>query len=74
MLTVVTTSMSAFRISDHVLPALLVAARARHVRVGELVHQHDLGMTGEHCIEVHLLEVGSPVLDGLAGDRPRGRR
>ncbi len=25
-------------------------------------------MTGEHCVEVHLLEVGPPVLHDLAGD------
>ena len=43
-----------------VLPALLVA-RARHVRVRELVDQRDLRVAGQDCVEVHLLEVGAAV-------------
>ncbi len=48
-----------------VLPALLVAA-PRHVRVGQLVHQRGLRPSGEHRIEVHLLEVLTSVGEGVA--------
>ena len=68
MLTVVITSMPALQDLDDVLPALLVAARAGDVGVGQLVDQRHLGMAGEHGVEVHLLEAGSPVLDDFAGD------
>ena len=44
----------------HVLPALLVA-RSRDVGVGELVDQRDLGMPGQHRVEVHFLEGHAPV-------------
>ena len=50
-----------------VLPALLVP-RARHVGVRELVYQRDLRMTGEHRVEVHLLELAAPVLHLLSRD------
>ncbi len=46
----------------HVLPPLGVAGAATgRVGVGELVHQHNLGATGQHRVEVHLGELGSPV-------------
>ena len=46
----------------HVLPALLVP-RARHVRVGELVDERDLGPARDDRVDVHLLEGRAPVLD-----------
>ena len=51
-----------------------LATRAGHVGVGELVHQDHLGMTVEHRVEVHLLEVRAPVLHHLAGDHLEVRR
>ena len=48
-----------------VLPALLVP-RAGHVRVRELVDQRDLGPAGEDRVEVHLRELGTPVVDRRA--------
>ena len=45
-----------------VLPALLVA-RARDVRVGELVDERDLGPAGDDRVDVHLLERRAAVLD-----------
>ena len=71
MLTVVTTSMPASRSSEDVLPALLVATRARDVGVGELVHQGHLRVALEHGVEVHLLEAGAPVLDDRRGTTSR---
>ena len=51
-----------------VLPPLGVPARARHVRVGELVDQGDLGMPGDHRVDIHLLQAAPPVVDLPAGD------
>jgi len=45
-----------------VLPSLVVAA-PRHVGVGQLVDEGDLGPASEHGVEVHLLEAGPPVLE-----------
>ena len=45
-----------------VLPALLVA-RARDVRVRELVDERDLRLAGEDRVDVHLLERRAAVLD-----------
>ena len=45
-----------------VLPALGVP-RAGRVGVGELVDEHDLGLAGEHRVEVHLVEPGVPPTD-----------
>ncbi len=56
-----------------VLPALLVA-RARHVRVRELVDERDLRLPREDRVDVHLLERRVAVLDAAPRDRPRGRR
>src|SRR5262249_58387666 len=49
-----------------VLPALLVRAGSRHVRVRQLVDEGDLGLSPQHRVKVHLPEAASPVLDGLA--------
>ena len=49
-----------------VLPALLVA-RARDVRVRELVDERDLRLTREDRVDVHLLE-RRPILDGASRD------
>ena len=46
-----------------VLPSFLVPA-AGHVGVGEFVHQRDLGMAGEHRVEIHLGEGHAPVGHG----------
>ena len=51
-----------------VLPALLVT-RSGHVGVRELVDQGDLRVTGQHSVEVHLLEPGPPVGHQLPRDR-----
>ena len=51
---------------EHVLPSLGVGPRTRHVRVGELVDEGDLGLAGEDRREVHLLEGRAPVVDDLA--------
>ena len=45
-----------------VLPALLVP-RPRHVGVGELVDERDLGPARDDRVDVHLLERRAPVLD-----------
>ncbi len=50
-----------------VFPALGVA-RSWHVGVGELVDQRDLGLAGQHGVEVHLLEGPAPVGDHGPGD------
>ena len=55
-----------------VLPALRVP-RARRVGVGELVDEGDLGLAGEHRVEVHLLEGHAAVLDRCGAARPRDR-
>ena len=44
-----------------------MAAAARHIRVGQLVHQRDLGVPRQHRVEVHLLELGAAVVDQLPG-------
>jgi hypothetical protein len=49
----------------HVLPALLVP-RAGDVRVRQLVDERNLRTAAEHRIDVHLLELGAPVLDAAA--------
>jgi hypothetical protein len=49
----------------HVLPALGVAG-AGDVGVGELVHQGDLGVSGEDGVDVHLGEDAAAVLQLLA--------
>ena len=41
----------------------LALPRARHVGVGELVDERDLGPAGQHRVEVHLLERRAPVGD-----------
>src|SRR5258708_6623053 len=51
-----------------VLPALVVLAGSRNVRVGELVDQGDLGPSSQHRVEIHLLQAASPVVDHLARD------
>ena len=51
-----------------VLPPLGVPARSRHVRMGELIDQGELGPPAQHRVEVHLLKVAAAVLDPLAGD------
>ena len=50
-----------------VLPALGVAG-AGDVGVRELVDDRDLGVPGQHRVDVHLGERGAAVGDGLAGD------
>ena len=57
---------------EHVLPPLLVAARARHVGVRQLVDEGDLGPAGEHGVEVHLLELAARGTRPPCGARPRG--
>ena len=51
---------------EHVLPALGVRTRTRHVGVGELVDEGDLGLSGQHSGEVHLLECCAAVFADLA--------
>ena len=51
-----------------VLPAFVVPAGSRHVGVGQLVDQCDLGPSSQHRVEVHLLQAPSPIVDHLAGD------
>jgi hypothetical protein len=51
-----------------IFPALVVPAGARHVRVGELVHQGDLGVATQHGVEVHLLQATAPVVHHRARD------
>jgi hypothetical protein len=51
-----------------ILPAFLVLARSRHVRMGELVHEGDLGASAQHGAEVHLLQAAAPVLHHVARD------
>ena len=46
-----------------VLPALLVATRTRDIGVGQLVDQRHLGVPLENGVQIHLLEVRSPVFD-----------
>ena len=67
MLTVEMTVMPGAEELLDVLPALLVAAPG-HVGVGELVDQRDLRPSGEHRVEVHLLEVPAAVGERLARD------
>ena len=50
-----------------VFPALGVP-RSGHVRVRELVDQRDLGLAGQHGVEVHLLERRAAVGDPGPGD------
>ncbi len=50
---------------EDVLPALLVPPGAGHVRMGELVDEHQLGSAGEDRVEIHLGEPGAPVGDRL---------
>ena len=66
-MTVEITSMPGVEELLDVLPALLVA-RARHVRVRELVDQRDLGLAGDDRVDVHLLELRAAVRDHAAGD------
>ena len=66
-LTVVITAMPGVDELQDVLPALVVRPRAGDVGMGELVDQRQLGPAGEHGVEVHLLELGSPVRHDLAG-------
>ncbi len=54
---------------QHVLPALLVGPRARHVGMSELVDEGDLRVPGQHGAEVHLRERRAPVLHQPARDR-----
>ncbi len=51
-----------------VLPALLVA-RAGHVRVRELIDEHDLGSPCKDGVDVQLRPCGAAVLDADRGDR-----
>ncbi len=53
---------------EDVLPTFLVRARARHVRVGELVDEGDFGVALDDCSSVHLLELRTPVRHLLAGN------
>ena len=55
-----------------VLPALRVP-RAGRVGVGELVDERDLGLAGEHRVEVHLVEA-APRWRRRGAGRPRDRR
>ena len=66
MLTVLTTAMPAPSSVD-VLPPLFVGPRAGNVRVRQLVDQHQFGPSLQHGRHVHLLELGAPVTDTLAG-------
>ena len=52
----------------NVLPALFVPAGSRHVRVGELIDQGDLGVPAQHRVQVHLLQAAAPVFHQLARD------
>ena len=54
--------------SSSILPAFFVPPGARHVGVGQLVDQGDLGPSAQDRVEVHLLQAASPVFDHLAGD------
>src|SRR5208282_4792192 len=51
-----------------VLPPLGVPARSRHVRMGQLIDQGDLGPPAQHRVEVHFLNTAAAVLDLLAGN------
>src|SRR5712664_2737935 len=53
---------------QNILPAFVVPAGSRHVGVGKLVNQGDLGLSSQDRVLVHLVKPGSPVLDRLAGD------
>ena len=68
MLTVVITSIPGIQKFHDVLPALVVAARAGDVGVGQLVDQDHLGMTTQSRIQVHLGEVRTPVRDVAGRD------
>ena len=68
MFTVVMTLDSRAEDVQDILPALVVSAGSRHVGVGQLVDQCDLGPSSQHRVQVHLFQAGSPVADCLAGD------
>ena len=51
-----------------ILPTLLVVARSRDVGVSQLVDQRQFRVPFEDGVEIHLLEVRSPVVDGLPWD------
>jgi hypothetical protein len=53
---------------QYILPAFLVPARSRHVRVGKLVDQGELRLPAQDGVDVHFLQLAAPVLDGLARD------
>jgi hypothetical protein len=54
-----------------ILPAFFVPPGARHVGVGQLVDQGDLGPSAQDRVEVHLLQAAPPVFDHLAGTTSR---
>ena len=64
MLTVVMTSIARAEKLHDVLPALFVATRTRDIGVGQLIDQRHLGVPPENGVQIHLLEVRSPVFDG----------
>ena len=49
------------------MPAFGVAGPG-HVRVGKLVDQRHFRLTREHGVDVHLLELGPPIVERLARD------
>ena len=67
MLTVEMTSMPAAS-SSSTSCQRLAFREPGDVGVRQLVHEGNLRMAGEHCVEVHLLEGRSAVLLGAAGD------
>jgi len=68
MFTVVMTLIPAPRMSRTSCQAFVVPAGSRHVGVGQLVDQCDLGPSSQHRVQVHFFQAGSPVVDCLAGD------
>ncbi len=67
MLTVEMTSMPAAS-SSSMSCHRLELRHPGHVRVSELVDERDLRGTGQHRVEIHLLERLAPVLDDAARD------
>ena len=53
---------------QHILPAFVVPAGSRHIRVRKLVDERDFGPSSQDRVEIHLLQAASPVLDFHAGD------
>jgi hypothetical protein len=51
-----------------ILPPFAVLARSRHVRMGQLVDQGELGAPAQYRVEVHFLQSASPVVHLLAGN------